>query len=297
VLLSMTGFGDGRGEGSGFTVGVEIRSVNNRHLKLNVRGTEPYPLLESEFEKVIRKTVRRGTVLVHIRVDRSPRPGETRLNEAVLASYLEQLRNACERSGTLALLPALATNVLTLPGVAPEPSLTGGVPDDEWPVVERVLTDAIIRLNEARAAEGQTIAVEFLGHHKQLVGWLDTVRGLMPGVVENYRQRLLDRIRIAVAQAGASLEPQNLIREVALYADRTDVAEEVSRLTGHFESFAELVKAGAEGAGRRLEFVIQEMGREVNTLGSKAGDVAISRLVVEMKSTLEKIREQVQNIE
>jgi uncharacterized protein (TIGR00255 family) len=112
-----------------------------------------------------------------------------------------------------------------------------------------------------------------------------------------YRSRLLERVRQAVAEAGVTLEPDHLIREVALFADRTDVAEEMARLAAHLDSFAELVRTGAEGAGRRLEFVVQEMGREVNTLGSKAGDVSISRHVVEMKATLEKIRELVQNVE
>jgi uncharacterized protein (TIGR00255 family) len=112
-----------------------------------------------------------------------------------------------------------------------------------------------------------------------------------------YRTRLLERIKQALADAGVTLEPDNLIREVALFADRTDVAEEVSRLTAHLDSFAELVRAGAEGAGRRLEFGVQEMGRETNTLGSKAADVTLSRHVVEMKATLEKIRELVQNVE
>jgi len=297
VLLSMTGFGDSRGTGPGFTVGVEVRTVNNRHLKVTVRGTEPYPLLESDLEKVIRRTVRRGTVHVHIRVDREPRPGESRLDATVLTAYLEQLRQLCEKTGTLDLLPALATNLLTLPGVAPEPGLSGGLPDDEWPVVERVLGEALIRLDGTRKEEGRGIATEFLGHHRDLSEYVSRVRELLPAVVENYRIRLLERLRQAIAEAGVTIEPQHLIREVALFADRTDVSEEVSRLTAHLDSFADLVKAGAEGAGRRLEFVVQEMGREVNTLGSKAGDVTISRLVVEMKATLERIREQVQNVE
>ena len=106
-----------------------------------------------------------------------------------------------------------------------------------------------------------------------------------------------DAVRQAVAEAGVGIEPQHLIREVALYADRTDVSEEVTRLTSHLDQFAEIVRKGEEGAGRKLEFVIQEMGREANTLGSKAGDVTISRHVIEVKATLEKIRELALNVE
>ena len=112
----------------------------------------------------------------------------------------------------------------------------------------------------------------------------------------DYRQRLLERVRQAVADAGVAIQPDHLIREVALFADRTDVSEEVTRLASHLDQFAEIVRKGEE-AGRKLEFVIQEMGRETNTLGSKAGDVAITRHVFEIKATLEKIRELVQNVE
>ena len=125
---------------------------------------------------------------------------------------------------------------------------------------------------------------------------LAAVRGLLPAVATEYRQRLLDRVRQAVADAGVVLSAETVIREVALFADRSDVSEEVMRLSSHLDQFTELIRKGDE-AGRKLEFVIQEMGRETNTIGSKAGDVAISRHVIEIKSTLEKLREQVQNVE
>ena len=125
---------------------------------------------------------------------------------------------------------------------------------------------------------------------------LTAVRELLPAVTAAYRNRLLERVRQAVADAGVAVGADHLIREVALFAERTDVAEEVTRLAAHLDQFAELVRKGDE-AGRKLEFVIQEMNREANTLGSKAGDVAVSRHVFEIKSTLEKIRELVQNVE
>jgi uncharacterized protein (TIGR00255 family) len=293
----MTGFGESRGTGPGFAVAVEIRSVNNRHLKVTVRGTDPYPLLEPELEKVVRRFVRRGTLLVHVRLDRQPKPGEHRLNGAVLRTYLEQLRSVCQEAGTPELLPHLAARALALPGVAPEPGLTAGPPEEEWPIVERTLEQALQRLDAARKEEGRAMANELLLHHRHLTDQLELISRRLPSVMGEYRARLLDRVKQAVAEAGVTLEPDNLIREVALFADRTDVAEEVSRLTAHLDSFAELVRAGAEGAGRRLEFVVQEMGRETNTLGSKAADVTLSRHVVEMKATLEKIRELVQNVE
>src|SRR5205823_9084228 len=129
---------------------------------------------------------------------------------------------------------------------------------------------AIRRLDVMRREEGRAMAAELSSLHGIMTAELEAVRGLLPRVMADYRTRLLERVRQAVADAGVAVQPDHLIREVALFAERTDVAEETTRLAAHLDSFAELVRTGSEGAGRRLEFVVQEMGRETNTLGSKA---------------------------
>lgn len=296
MLLSMTGFGEARTPAAGLAVAVEVRALNNRHLKVTVRGTDPYPMFEAELEKVVRRYVRRGTITVHVRVDRQARPADLVLNAAALTTYLRQIRAACEEAGTPEFAAPLLAGVLALPGVAPEARHLGTPPEDEWPVVEQTLEAALRRLDAMRREEGQAMAAELLTHHRTIANELDAIRRLLPKVTSDYRQRLLDRVRLALAEAGVSVQPDHLIREVALFADRTDVAEEVTRLAAHLDQFAELVRKGEE-AGRKLEFVLQEMGREANTLGSKAGDVAVSRHVFDIKATLEKVRELVQNIE
>jgi uncharacterized protein (TIGR00255 family) len=289
----MTGFGQHRGNG----VAVEVRAVNNRHLKLTVRGTDPYPQLDAEFDKLVRPVARRGSVLLNVRVDRGTATGDNRLNADLLAGYLRDVRHAAEAAG-LSRDEAghLLAGVLDLPGV-----VTGATssepPPGEWPLVEAAVKAALAEFDADRRREGQAMADELSGLHAQLVGRLLTVRGLLPGVVGDYRQRLLGRVRQAVQDAGVDVQPDHLVREVALFADRADVSEEVSRLTAHLQQFAELVRAGGEGAGRRLEFLTQELGREVNTLGSKAADAAVTREVVELKATLEKVRELIQNVE
>jgi uncharacterized protein (TIGR00255 family) len=277
-------------------VSVEVRAVNNRHLKITVRGSDPYPLYETELEKVVRRHVRRGTLHLVIRVEREGRAASPPLNVGTLAAYLQQIRSACAAAGTPEFAASIASGVLALPGVAPE--LRGGAapPEDEWPLVEATLDAALIRLNQMRRDEGAALAAELLGHHGAIANQVAAVRMLVPGVVADYRQRVLERLRHAVAEAGVGITPETVIREVALFAERTDVSEEVARLACHLEQFAELVRKGDE-AGRKLEFVIQEMGRETNTLGSKAGDIAICRHVFEIKAALEKLREQVQNVE
>lgn len=297
MLTSMTGFGAAHATADGLTAHVEVRAVNNRHLKVVVRGSDPYPLFEAEFEKVVRKTVRRGSVHVHVRVDRPPRPGEMRLNLAALREYKRQVIEACDGLDSAAV-NAVLSGLLALPGVAPEAAHSGELPADEWPLVERALVDAVAKFDAVRRTEGRSMASELLSLHKKAADELARVKAALPSVTAAYRQRILERVRQAVADAGVRVEQDHLIREVAVFADRTDVAEEVTRFEAHLEQYASIVSDGAaDGAGRRLEFVVQEMGREVNTMGSKAGDVTVSRHVVEIKATLERVRELIQNVE
>ena len=292
----MTGFGEARTQTDELAVAVEVRAVNNRHLKLTVRGTEPYPLYEAEVEKVVRRHVRRGTLHVHVRVERAGQATAPALNVATLTDYLQQIRAACDEAGVPEFAAPLLAGALALPGVAPESRNGTTPPESEWPVVEQTLDAALKQLNGMRRDEGKAMANELLAHHRTIAGQLDAIRTLVPAVVTDYRQRLLDRVKQAVADAGVVLSAESIIREVALFADRTDVSEEVMRLSSHLGQFGDLVRKGEE-AGRKLEFVIQEMGREVNTIGSKAGDVSISRHVFEIKATLEKLRELVLNVE
>jgi uncharacterized protein (TIGR00255 family) len=275
---------------------VEVRALNNRYLKVTVRGSDPYPMFEAELEKVVRRHVRRGPVTVHVRVDRPIRTTDLPLNAAALTAYLQQIRAACVSAGATEYVEPLLAGVLALPGVVPEARHHGTPPEDEWPIVEQTLETALGRLTAMRREEGQAMAAELLALHRTVAGELESIRGLLPTVTASYRQRVLDRVRQAVADAGIAIQAEHLIREVALFADRSDVSEEVARLAAHLDQFAELVRKGDE-AGRKLEFVLQEMGREINTLGSKAGDITVSRHGFEIKSALEKVREFVQNIE
>src|SRR5262245_47971104 len=160
----MTGFGEARGEANGTAVAVEIRSVNNRHLKVSVRGSDPYPLLESEVEKVVRTRVKRGSVLVHVRADRPAKAAAAKLNTAVLTDYVEQIRTACR--GVENLVPGILAGVLALPGVAPDNGYAVSPPEEEWPVVERLIGQALDRLDAMRAVEGRAMAEELLVHRQ-----------------------------------------------------------------------------------------------------------------------------------
>ena len=298
MLVSMTGFGVGHWESPLLGVTVELRTVNHRHLKVIVRGTEPYPSLEGEFEKHLRKTVRRGSVLIHIHVRRTAPLDAQTLDVSKLVALIDQVKQACDESGNGVLLPHLLGGLLSVPGVVAESAIAAADHEAEWPMIEAALAKAVDQLQAARRIEGHATTVELRAKHAAILHALAGVKVHLPQVMTDYRTRLMERIRTAVADAGIAVQPDHLVREIALYADRTDVNEEVHRLTGHLQQFDELLTHGApDGAGRRLEFLVQEMGREINTLGSKAGDVAISRFVFDMKSAAEQIREIVQNIE
>ena len=186
--------------------------------------------------------------------------------------------------------------MLNLPGVVPEPGNTSFNADQEWPILERVLEEALARLQAMRQEEGRAMTQEFLAYRDQIAAELNKIRKRAPDVVTLYRDRLLERVRSLLTELDVKLDRSDLIKEVSVFAERSDVSEEVVRLASHLDQFNDFLNE-PESPGRKMEFLTQEMFREANTIGSKASDVEISRHVVEIKGTLEKIRELVQNIE
>jgi uncharacterized protein (TIGR00255 family) len=292
----MTGYGEARHQSDALNVAIELRALNNRHLKVTLRATEPYHLLESEFERVIRRTVHRGTLQVHVRVDHPAAPMDFQINTLALRSYLEQVRAATEELGMRDQAQAFVGHILALPGVVAEPGQTTARLHDDWPVLEKALGAALQALQAMRLEEGRAMAQELLAHRDTIAGHLAKIRLRAPQVPALFRDRLLERIRGLLSELDVKIDRNDLIREVAIFAERSDIAEEVVRLASHLDQF-HLMMNEPESAGRKLEFLTQEMSREANTIGSKASDVEISREVVEIKGTLEKIRELVQNIE
>lgn len=294
----MTGFGEARHQGDDLALQVEIRAVNNRFLKVVLRAGEPYGQFEPEVERVIRKTVRRGTLQVQVRADRPGQTSDARLNTATLRAYVQQIRQMTDEmrlDGPSAA--ALLSGMLTLPGVAPEPGRGEARAEELWPPLEKVIEQAVAKLQEMRGEEGRRMGEELLALRGRIAFELQFIRERLPSVTGGYRDRLLERVRGLIADQSVTLRPEDVIREVAIFADRSDISEEVVRLEAHLDQFREVVQNEADGPGRKLEFLVQEMGRETNTIGSKAGDVQISRHVVEIKANLEKIRELIQNVE
>jgi uncharacterized protein (TIGR00255 family) len=288
----MTGFGEARLQNPRWTIVVELRSVNNRHFKLSAKISDSHAMVEPALEQLVREKVRRGTVQVNLRIERPRRPEDYRLNLTALASYRDQLkslRGFDERTLDI-------SGLLALPGVVEDDMPKAAIPLDDWPEIARVVTEALAKLESSRAQEGQAMADELRASGRTILDHLNVIAERAPLVVQNLQARLCERIQSLVKDAGVTLEPGDVARETAILADRCDISEEIVRLRAHLSQYQEIIDE-PQSAGRKLEFVAQEIGREINTIGSKANDVRISRLVVEVKAFLEKIRELVQNVE
>jgi uncharacterized protein (TIGR00255 family) len=290
----MTGFGEARGQAAGLSVSVEVRTINNRHFKLGYRASDGYASLEPDVEAVVRQSMRRGTVQVNLRVDRQLAADSFRINTSVVESYRWQIDAMCGRNGWKENVGL--DILLQLPGAVDEQARANFEPRDDWPTIEAVLQDALAAVNKMRIDEGKALLIDLAANGQVVEQFLNKVAKRAPEVAESYRERLKQRVNKALTELSVTLDPTDLLREVSLFIDRSDVSEETVRLRSHLQQFAEALQL-EESAGRKLEFIVQEMGREVNTIGSKANDAEISRYVVEIKSALERIREQIQNVE
>jgi uncharacterized protein (TIGR00255 family) len=290
----MTGFGEARRQEHDIAVAVELRTVNNRYFKFSLRASEGYSSLEPQIETIVRGEVKRGTVNVSLKVDRRASPEEYALNVDVLDSYRRQLELYQAESTTP--LGVRIEQLLALPGVVTDTDAATDYADAAWPTVQATLAEALARLSAFRADEGRAMASDMTDNCRQIGVELDKVAARAPALVESYRNRLHERVAALLEEYHVTLSPADLIREVAIFAERSDISEEIVRLRSHLEQFAEIMSA-EESAGRKLEFLIQEMFREVNTIGSKSSDVEIARSVIEMKTAIERLREMIQNVE
>ena len=294
----MTGYGEAHRQEGDLTVAVEVRTINSRYFKLSVRCGEGYSALEQDVENVVRQHVRRGTVQVSLRVEGAQSDSYC-LNSGVLAGYrrqLHELRSQWSDGGVPEAERVPLASLLTLPGVVVENPASAADVASEWPLIKSALEAALANLHRMRADEGRAMAADLSVNCGTVATELSQIEGRAGLVVEAYRTRLTERLRKVLAEFEVTLDPSDLIKEVSIYAERSDISEEIVRLRSHLDQFDELLKH-AESSGRKLEFLTQEMFRETNTIGSKASDVQIARHVIEIKAAIERIREMIQNVE
>lgn len=293
MLLSMTGFGEARERVENALCRVELRSVNNRHFKLALRCPDGFLQFEAELEHVLRETISRGTISLAIRIDRSVSSHAPRVNAEAVEDYWQQLQVLADRLSTPR--PALA-DLLDLPGVLDDGAFDAASARQLWPVVERAVRVAATQLGEFRRREGASMTAELRTQCQAIASQVEQITALAPAVLIEYRDKLLARVNELVKDLDTRLGPSDVLREVALHADRCDINEEITRLRSHLDLFANLLDEGAS-QGRKLDFMCQELFRELNTIGSKSNHVGVAHAAMEAKVCVERMREIVQNVE
>ena len=290
VMRSMTGFGRATAAIDGFTLTVQVSSVNRKTLDLSIAMPEEWESLEPVVAELVRKFASRGKVHVDIELT-GEKMSTIAWDETAAIEVMQRLENFAARVGT-----AFNPTPELLWQVVNSQKRSNGLPSAEavQSVVGATLTSALRAFAAMRAKEGESLLVDFIKRSEALHRHVEAVAVRAPHVPANYRDQLMKRLRDAGLEL--DLNDERVLREIALFADRCDISEEITRLRSHFDQFSTLLKSEGE-IGRKAEFILQEIAREVNTIGSKANDVTIARAVIEVKNEVERVREQIANVE
>ena len=292
MIKSMTGFGRGHEILNGRDITVEIRSVNHRYYEFSARIPRSLSFAEDKLRTLLAGKISRGKVEVSVFVNNTTAADEQiTVNRQVLSDYVEALRSVKDEFG---LRDDLSLScVLRMPDAL---SVVKTQTDEEqlWADVKQVAEQALAKFIAMREAEGAKMREDFLTRLATIEKWVGVVEQRSPIIVEEYRKRLFDRMSEVLE--GRQIDEGRILLEAGIFSEKTAVDEETVRLRSHIAQFRSMLDSG-EPIGRKLDFLVQEMNRETNTIGSKVQDIEVTRIVVDQKSEIEKIREQVQNIE
>lgn len=293
MIVSMTGFGDATGERDGTHYAVEIRSLNNRFFKSIIKLPENVSGLEPELESMLRERLGRGSITFILKMRMDSAEAAYHINTSALRAYIQQLQAV--RDGDKLSQIDLGT-LLALPGVCQEPRDETDELEKHGPFIRDLTEKALAKLHAMRQREGQGLFADLMKHAHQIADGLKEIQKRAPFVIEDYHKRLLQRVNELLSKAELQVSKPDLLKEVAVFAERADISEEIQRLTAHLDAFEHACRSG-EHAGRKLDFITQEMLREANTIASKANDAAIASHIVDIKGCIDRLKEQVQNVE
>jgi uncharacterized protein (TIGR00255 family) len=290
---SMTGFGRGEASGHGYHFTVELKAVNHRFFEVSVRMPRNLNVLEERIRKILQGKIQRGRIDVFVNVkENEEKKRLVKVDKDLALSYDKTLKDLA-----LTLKTPYETDIYRLAALPEVFSVEDLETDFEllWEPLSRATAEALNGFMQMRQVEGERLAEDLLNRLHSIREAKDEIAGYSDTVVSDYQSRLRERIQVLLGES-AILDEAKLASEVAFFADRVSITEELVRLQSHIDQCQEALKS-TEAVGRKLDFLVQEMNREINTIGSKANNLNISQLVVQMKSELEKIREQVQNLE
>lgn len=292
MIKSMTGYGKSEQTIDSLNVTVEIKSVNHRYFEFSARVPREYGFLEEKLKKYCNSLITRGKVECYVSVeDLEEREMEVNVNETLAAGYVKALKELSERFGLKDDISAVTLS--RYPDVI---TLHKASEDEEriWNAVKTVAETAVSKFIEMRETEGSKLRGDILSRADYIIECVEFIEGRSPETVREYNEKLKQRMKELLGDA--AVDEQRLLNEAAIYADKIAVAEETVRLRSHISQLREFMNS-SEAIGRKLDFLVQEINREANTIGSKAQDVDIAKKVIAIKAEVEKIREQVQNIE
>ncbi len=294
----MTGFGDASTQSDGVHYSVELRSLNNKYFKCSVRLPDEFQGMEAELEARLRKRVSRGSFTMTVKFKTTDAQAVSRVNDDAIMSYLDHLETIHAKIQDRAVQIDL-TQLLVLPGVLQPAEDEASLLSKSKPIVTKLLDEATDKLLAMRVTEGRALADDLTKQLNLIMDRMKQIGERAPSVIEEYHQRLRARMDELLAKAELKADESALIREVAVFAERADISEEVTRMAGHVKQFHEIIANDndSEPVGRTLDFLAQEMLREANTIGSKSNDAEISRAMIEAKTAVDRIKEQVQNAE
>lgn len=292
MIKSMTGYGKSEQTIDSLNVTVEIKSVNHRYFEFSARVPREYGFLEEKLKKYCNSLITRGKVECYVSVeDLEEREMEVNVNETLAAGYVKALKELSERFGLKDDISAVTLS--RYPDVI---TLHKASEDEEriWNAVKTVAETAVSKFIEMRETEGSKLRGDILSRADYIIECVEFIEGRSPETVREYNEKLKQRMKELLSDA--AVDEQRLLNEAAIYADKIAVDEETVRLRSHISQLREFMNS-SEAIGRKLDFLVQEINREANTIGSKAQDVDIAKKVIAIKAEVEKIREQVQNIE
>lgn len=293
-MFSMTGYGKGEYRQGGVELTVEVKTVNNRFLDIAVKAPRLFTGLEENIRSLVRSKISRGHADVFVNLtDRREKPKTLWVDTALAQAYFDAAMRL------KALLPSAAddvtlTSVLRYGDVLKQEE-TQSVDEELMGALSSALTAALDKLNAMRAAEGAKLLADLTARMDKVEELVNGIAERAPSVAEEYRERLNERVRKALESAGADADEGRILNEVAVFADKSNIDEELTRLHSHIAQFRAICTENA--AGRKLDFLVQEFNRETNTICSKSNDLTVTRLGLALKNEIEKIREQVQNLE
>jgi len=291
AVKSMTGFGSASARSEEMRITVELSSVNRKQFDCAVRLPPQIAALEARVQKIIQSQISRGRISGTIQVETIRGSGMIRIDQARAEETVDQLRRTAKKLNLADDLTA--SMLLHIPGLL-NMQTPGQVPEEVLQGLENALSGALKKLDAMRRREGKALAADLTARLRQLKAMLKKISDAAPEIPSRYREKLLQGLKkIGLENVAAD---ERILKEIALFAERSDIAEELTRLASHLQQFDDLLKS-EEPSGRSLDFLAQELFREINTIGSKANDLKITRQVVQFKTELERIREQIQNVE